>query len=50
MAGLSPEEGFSPPTALVPGIDAFGMENLVQVVQLLSAAETISPCRYRLEM
>jgi len=35
--------------ALVPGIDVFGMDNLVQVVQLLSGAEDISPCRYSLK-
>jgi magnesium chelatase family protein len=32
--------------ALVPDIDVFGMENLVQVVQLLSGTEGILPCQY----
>jgi len=35
--------------ALVPGVDIFGMENLVQVVHLLSGAGGISPCRYSLK-
>ncbi len=35
--------------ALVPGIDVFGMENLVQVVRLLSGADDIFPCRYSLK-
>ncbi len=34
--------------ALVPDIDVFGMENIVNVVDLLSGNGNISPCRYTL--
>ncbi|MGD8536234.1 MAG: YifB family Mg chelatase-like AAA ATPase [Candidatus Aminicenantes bacterium] len=34
--------------ALVPGIDVFGMENIVNVVDLLSGIGEISPCKYTL--
>ena len=32
--------------SLVPGLDVFGLENLVQVVELLTVPAKISPCRY----
>ncbi len=35
--------------ALVQDLDIYGMENLVQVVELLRDADNISPCRYSLE-
>lgn len=35
--------------ALVPGIDVFGMENIVTVVELLSGSRDISPCTYTLQ-
>jgi len=34
--------------ALVPGIDVFGMENIVNVVDLLSSPENIPPSKYTL--
>ncbi len=34
--------------ALVPNIDVFGMENIVNVVDLLSGNGNISPCKYTL--
>ncbi len=34
--------------ALVPGIDVYGMENIVQVVRLLTGKNEISPCSYSL--
>jgi magnesium chelatase family protein len=34
--------------ALVPDIDVFGMENIVNVVDLLSGTGDISPCKYTL--
>ncbi|MGD2244921.1 MAG: YifB family Mg chelatase-like AAA ATPase [Candidatus Aminicenantes bacterium] len=34
--------------ALVPDIDVFGMENIVNVVDLLRGTGSISPCRYTL--
>jgi len=34
--------------ALVQQFDVYGMENLIQVVRLLNAAEDIAPCRYSL--
>ncbi len=35
--------------ALVKGIDIYGLENLVQVVELLSHPEAIAPCEYSLK-
>ncbi|TEU06863.1 MAG: ATP-binding protein [Candidatus Aminicenantes bacterium] len=35
--------------ALVPDIDVYGMENIVQVVKLLSGTDEISPCSYSLQ-
>jgi len=35
--------------ALVQNLDIYGMENLVQVVNLLRDADNISPCRYSLQ-
>ncbi len=35
--------------ALVPDIDVYGMENIVQVVNLLNGSESIFPCRYSLQ-
>lgn len=35
--------------ALVPGIDVYGMKNIVQVVKLLSGTADISPSRYALQ-
>ncbi len=35
--------------ALVQGIDIYGLENLVQVIDLLNALENVSPSRYTLE-
>lgn len=35
--------------ALVPDIDVYGMENIVQVVKLLTGTDEISPCSYSLQ-
>jgi magnesium chelatase family protein len=35
--------------ALVPGLNIYGMENLVQVVEFLRTPEDVAPCRYSLE-
>jgi len=35
--------------ALVQGIDVYGLENLVQVVQLLVHCESVLPCKYSLK-
>ncbi len=35
--------------ALVPDIDVYGMENIVQVVKLLTGTDEISPCGYSLQ-
>jgi magnesium chelatase family protein len=35
--------------ALVQDIDIYGIKNLVQVVELLSDADNISPCRFSLQ-
>jgi magnesium chelatase family protein len=35
--------------ALVPDIDVYGMENIVQVVNLLTGSEGVFPCRYSLQ-
>jgi len=35
--------------ALVPGLNIYGMENLVQVVEFLRTPEDVTPCRYSLE-
>lgn len=35
--------------ALVPGIDIYGLESLVQVVQLLNDSGSLSPARYNLQ-
>jgi magnesium chelatase family protein len=35
--------------ALVPDIDVYGMENIVQVAALLNGSENVCPCRYSLK-
>jgi len=55
---LAKEEGFEgivvpkeneKEAALVPDINIYGMENLVQVIHLLNDAEDVSPCKYSLK-